>query len=343
MTVRLGDGVEIELATGDRFVADASSPDGDVNFVSHAHGDHLFGTAPGSILCSALTAELAAVRRDVDPPETVRAWPLDPADPSGRDASPTRTPEVDLLPTGHVPGSRAALVDDGETRYLYTGDVATRDRFFLDGFEPVDADVLIVESTYGTPAYEFPPQDVLERRIETWLDETRESPLLLFGYPLGRAQAIQLLAARADRRELYVTDAIHRLNAVIERHCDVAFDAAPFADHHELEAGDVLVLPSRTAHAGYASELADRFGAIRAGFSGWAVDEGYRYRTGLDVAFPLSDHCDYRELLALVEAVDPEIVSTHHGFADELATNVRSELGVPAQALKRNQSTLGDF
>lgn len=343
MTVRLRDGVEFDLATGERFVADASSPDGDLDFVSHAHGDHLFGAAPSNLVCSELTAELAAVRRDVDRPAATQSWPGEPVDRSGREGDPSDRPRVSLLPSGHVPGSRAALVDDGETRYLYTGDVSTRDRFFLDGFEPVDADVLIVESTYGTPAYEFPPQDALERRIVAWLDETRESPLVLFGYPLGRAQEIQLLAARADRRELYVAASIDRLNAVIERHCGVDFGATRFEDHHELAAGDVLVVPGRAARAGFVPDLVDRTGAIRAGFSGWAVEDSYRYRTGLDVAFPLSDHCDYGELLALVEAVDPEAVYTHHGFVDELAGDVRSELGVPAQALKRNQSTLGDF
>jgi len=44
-----------------------------------------------------------------------------------------------------------------------------------------------------------------------------------------------------------------------------------------------------------------------------------------------------------VEAVNPEKVYLNHGFADELARHVRSELGVQAQALKKDQSTLGNF
>lgn len=46
MTVRLNDGVTIELATGETFVADAAAPAADINFVSHAHGDHLYDTPP---------------------------------------------------------------------------------------------------------------------------------------------------------------------------------------------------------------------------------------------------------------------------------------------------------
>lgn len=329
MDVTLSDGIEIELATGERFVADASAPDGDLNFVSHAHGDHLYDAPPGTVLCSDLTARLASRRRE-DLPLEYR----------------TEHPRVDLLPSGHVPGSRAALVDDGERRFLYTGDVSTRDRFWLSGFEPVDANVLIVESTYGKPAYEFPAQDVLEERIVSWFEETRGTPLLCFGYTLGRAQEVQHLvnrSTRADRGELYVTAAIESVNEVVEDACDVSFDATPYGRDTELGGDDVLVLPSQTSRLGFVSDIVEATGAVTVGFSGWAVDDSYRFRADLDAAFTLSDHCDYPELLALVEAVDPEVVYTQHGFAGELATAVRSELGVRAQALKRNQSTLGDF
>lgn len=325
MDVRLRDGVEIDLATGERFVADASAPDGDVDFLSHAHGDHLYDSPPGDVVCSALTARLAALLRD---------GPLDFR---------TEHPGIELLPSGHVPGSRAALIDDGERRFLYTGDVSTRDRFFLPGFEPVDADVLVVESTYGTPAYEFPEQDVLEDRIVSWFEEMRGTPLLCFGYTLGRAQEVQLLANRADRGRLFVTPAIRDVNEVVEDACDVSFDATLYGRDHELGEDDVLVLPSQTSRLGFVSDLVDETGAVTAGFSGWAIDDSYRFRADVDAAFALSDHCDYSELLALVEAVDPEVVYTQHGFADELATRVRSELGIRAQALKRNQSTLDDF
>lgn len=329
MDVTLSDGVEISLATGERFVADAADPDGDVNFVSHAHGDHLYDSPPGTVLCSHLTARLAELRRD--------GSPLDYR---------TDHPRVDILPSGHVPGSRAALIDDGERRILYTGDVSTRDRFHLSGFEPVDADVLVVESTYGKPNYKFPPQDAVEERIVSWLDETRGTPLLCFGYTLGRAQEVQHLvdrSARTDDGTLYVTQAIRAVNEVIEDACDVAFDATLYERDHELDGDDVLVLPSQTSRLGFVSNIVEATGAVKAGFSGWAVEDSYRFRADLDTAFTLSDHCDYSELLDLVAAVDPEVVYTQHGFADELATHVRSELTIRAQALKRNQSTLGDF
>jgi putative mRNA 3-end processing factor len=326
--VRLGDGVRIDLAGGATLVADASRPDGDVNVLTHAHGDHLYssdGRAPGPLVCSPLTAALAEARRpDAGPVEA---------------ASDDR---VDLLPAGHVAGSRAALVDDGERRTLYTGDCSTRDRAYLDGFEPVPADVLVVEATYGTPEYVFPPQEEVEAEITDWLAGT-DAPVLLFGYALGRAGKLQRLAERAGRERVLVSDAIARLNRVVEAHLDVTFPDEPYEAGIELGPGDAVVLPSGTSNLGWVDALAERTGAAKAGFSGWAVDDSFRYANGYDATFPLSDHCDFRELEALVEAVDPAVVYTQHGAADAFAAHCTRELGYEAYALKRDQATLGEF
>lgn len=118
-TVSLRDGIRIDRSTGAPVVVDAGQPGGGTAVVSHAHGDHLPSRAPGGVVCSELTARLAAARR----PD---------ADPLDR----TTVPGVEQVPAGHVPGSRATIVDDTGTTYLHTGDVSTRDRFGLRGFDP---------------------------------------------------------------------------------------------------------------------------------------------------------------------------------------------------------------
>ena len=322
MTVRYRDGIEIELSDGTRVVCDADHPDGDVNVVSHAHGDH-WPEGAVTAVCSPLTAALVRARRDV---------PF-------RRATDDR---IDLRPAGHVAGSRAALVADPDgTRYLYTGDVCTRSRFYLDGFDPPSADVLIVEATYGEPSYVFPDHASVARDIRTWLAETPE-PVILFGYALGRAQKLQLLARAADRDRVLTTDAVRRVNEAIEAHLDVRFDAEPYDAETELRAGDALVLPMTSGRIDWVDRLADEAGAIKAGFSGWAVDDSFRFRGDYDVVFPLSDHCDFDELRSLVDAVDPSRVYTHHGSVASLATQL-TDAGHDATALRQNQTSLGDF
>lgn len=325
--IRERDGIHFEL---DRHVvADATSAAGDVNVVSHAHSDHAPGRRAGAaaetVVCSPLTAALVEARSGVS---------LDFAESA---------PGVELLPSGHVAGSRAALIGDGDgTRYLYTGDVSTRNRAYLSGFEPVDADVLVVEATYGRPDYRFPPQDELDAQVRDWLADT-DRPAVLFGYSLGRAQKLQRLAARATNRRVVVHDAVHEVNETIEAYTDVTFDVVPYADAGSVRADDVVVAPLGARKSGWVADAIDRFDAVTAGFSGWAVKESYRYRVGVDRAFPLTDHCDFDELVALVEAVDPDRVYTHHGFAAAFAGHLSSRCGYDAVALVRGQSRLDEF
>jgi putative mRNA 3-end processing factor len=58
--------------------------------------------------------------------------------------------EVTFFDAGHIPGSAHVLVDDGETRLLYTGDFHTGDQRLLSGTTArPEADVVITESTYS--------------------------------------------------------------------------------------------------------------------------------------------------------------------------------------------------
>ncbi len=321
--IRLRDGVHFDLDR--RVVADARTAVGDVNVVSHAHADHLPRGGDAPVVCSAATAALIEARTGSNVTYAESA------------------PGVDLFPAGHIVGSRAARIKSDGRRYLYTGDVSTRDRLSLSGFDPVDADELVVESTYGRPEYRFPDQSTLEGRIEDWVADNADRPLFLFGYSLGRAQELQMLAARATDRRIVVHGAVADMNAVVESVSDLDFPAVPYDETDGLADDDVFVVPTYMARRDWVTDLADRLGAVKAGFSGWAVDESFRYRGGYDETFVLSDHCDFDELVGLVRAVDPEVVYTHHGFDAAFADHVETELGYEAYPLRRNQTTLGEF
>ena len=47
--------------------------------------------------------------------------------------------------------------------------------------------------------------------------------------------------------------------------------------------------------------------------TGWAVQQGTKYRLGVDYALPLSDHADYDELFEAVARVTPRTVYCTHG------------------------------
>lgn len=324
--IRLSDGIILTLSDDREIVFDGDY-DGDMHVLSHAHGDHFITNHTDSLICSQLTADLIRVRLDAQP--TVASVPQ----------------LIELQNAGHIAGSRAAYVTDPHTEetVLYTGDVCTRDRLYLDGFEPSSADILIIESTYGKPMYEFPSFEETREEIKDWLKSTSDKIRLLFGYSLGRAQKLSLIANRTVDSPIMVSQTIADLNEVVSRYEGEQLPTTEYSSGTELAAGDIVILPSQLNNSNWVESLADDERVIKAGFSGWAVDDSFKYRGSYDVTFPLSDHCDFTELIELIKKVDPTKVYTTHGFTDEFAQYLTTELGYGAQSLKRNQSTLGDF
>lgn len=324
--VQLRDGVCIQAPGIQQVTADATYSEYNLNILSHAHGDHLFNDAEGSveIVCSPLTAALAAERRDL------------------KEISPVNHESIELHPSGHIAGSRASLIETEVGTVLYTGDLATRDRYYLDGFEPLPADVLIIESTYGKPEYEFPPHEEVEKKALEWLSSNYDKPAILFGYALGKAQKIQELVSKSDRDRLFATEAILNMNAIVSQHKDVEFAPKEYTSEIELGTGDVVILPSGLGQFEWVETIVENNDAVTAGFSGWAHEQSFIYRRNLDAGFVLSDHCDFPELISVVEDVDPEVVYTQHGYSSEFAQELVKR-GFDAQALQNNQTALGDF
>ncbi len=324
-TIQHRDGIRLTLSNNTEIVFDGDAPS-DVTVLSHAHGDHLLNNSARAVT-SELTAALSNVRQ------------------SEQTLTTTTHPTVELFRAGHIAGSRAARVTDPQTgrTYLYTGDFTTRSRLYIEGFTPIEADVLITETTYGKPAYRFPPIAESLEQIHTWLEETMDTVVILFGYALGRAQKIQHILSHSSRSRVFITDAIDQLNETISSHRDLSFDARLYDADVELREGDALVLPMSTGRISWIESLVERTGAITAGFSGWAIDDSFIYQRGVDKGFVLSDHCDFDELVGLVESVDPEMVYTTHGFTETFAQYLTKHHGYDARALKQNQSTLTEF
>jgi putative mRNA 3-end processing factor len=117
----------------------------------------------------------------------------------------------------------------------------------------------------------------------------------------------------------------------------------PAGDVDSLPRGPwVMVSPMSSGRSRLMAHLKKKYGAILVAFSGWAIKPGFRYSMDADYALPLSDHCDYQELVKLVEAVSPEVVYTVHGFAAEFARDLR-RMGFSARTLSAYQSSLSDY
>ncbi len=292
------------------------------SFVSHAHFDHM---APHSeIICSEGTAKLMRARM----PATRREHVL----PFGHTEQLTPDTTATLHPAGHIFGSAQILLEHTEHgRLLYTGDFKLRPGRSAEPCATPNADVLIMESTYGRPHYVMPPTaDVLRDILAFCRDalDDGETPVL-FGYSLGKSQEVLGSLAGADLPVM-----LHRQPARLTRVYEEC--GLMFPPHRDFDAnasrGHVIIAPPHAPGSAFLRSIPKPRTAM---ITGWALDPGARFRYQCDAAFPLSDHADYPDLLRFVEHVNPKKVLTLHGFAEDFARTLRDR-GIEAWAIGRD-------
>ena len=112
--------------------------------------------------------------------------------------------EITFYNAGHIPGSAHVLVDDGETRLLYTADFHTDDTRLLTGTTArPDADVVICESTYADVTHDD-RSGVESRFAETARTTMWEGGTVVVpAFAIGRTQEL-LLVCEAHDLECYV-------------------------------------------------------------------------------------------------------------------------------------------
>jgi len=107
--------------------------------------------------------------------------------------------EITLYTAGHIPGSAHVLVDDGETRLLYTADFHTEpQRLLAPSTARPDADAVIVESTYAD--HERPPRTEIESAFVDYVRAARHQggSVVVPAFAIGRTQEILLICDAYD-------------------------------------------------------------------------------------------------------------------------------------------------
>ena len=137
---------------------------------------------------------------------------------------------VEFLDAGHIPGSAHVLVDDGETRLLYTGDFHTDDQRLVSATtDRPDVDAVVCESTYADVDHE--PRERVERRFVESVRTTlwEGGTVVVPAFAIGRTQEILLLCAAHDI-DCYVDGMGVEVTRLLRRYPDFLRDADALAD-----------------------------------------------------------------------------------------------------------------
>jgi putative mRNA 3-end processing factor len=248
--------------------------------------------------------------------------------------------------SGHIIGSTSLLVETKNKKIFYTGDICDKHRFHIEGARVPRSDIMIIESTYGNPYYILPNIHEIVEWSRKWTKESLENnnSVILTGYALGKAQVLTKLIDDFDY-PIIIHDSIHKINEICRK---FGFDYSKIIPYST--AGNIIknekfigIFPSSSMYLRLIKKLKTKFETKIATFSGWSLNPLYKHQLGVDEAFPLSDHSDFNGLLKIIKESNPEKVYTTHGFAADLAHQIKARLGIDAEAIMEERNNLKDF
>jgi Cft2 family RNA processing exonuclease len=283
-------------------------------WISHGHSDHARG-CHGKVIGTSATLRFYRMRlwlaeHEQEPDQL----PLDFGQSMDWNGA-----RLTAFPAGHILGAAQLLVEFGNERLVYTGDIKLRPPLCGDATQVVPCDRLIIESTFGLPIYHLlNREDAIERITRFARDclDHGESPAFI-GYPLGRGQEIVHVLCQAGF-QTSVHGAIARFIPVYEDH-GYAFPGWEPYDARSLAGKALVIVP---AHGNVLEATGKN--VRRAYVSGWAALDNARNRSGAEELIPYSDHADFDELLKLVAGSGTKHTDIVHGYTVPLANILRT-------------------
>jgi putative mRNA 3-end processing factor len=270
----------------------------DFSFVSHGHADHL--KKHRKILTTPVTSRFHQLRQG-----KAEFILLDFGQPLQIEDM-----TIQLYPAGHILGSAMIRVERDDVSLLYTGDFKIQSGVTSEPIEIPQADILIMESTYGHPDYVFnrSRDSMVSEMIDFVQGCFRKgiAPVVL-AYSLGKAQeAMKILGDHGFQIKVHHSAwelaQIYAEFGVVFKNCDL-WKETPIADGEILIIAPHLIRTRLHGHIGRHQTVL---------LSGWG--NGYNpMHNSADHVIPFSDHADFTELFQLIDHIHPKRIYTTHG------------------------------
>ena len=248
--------------------------------------------------------------------------------------------EVSFHDAGHVLGSTQLLIQNSSSLAI-TSDFKSQNSLTEKGAEFLQADTLIIESTFGLPQFVFLDREQVYSEMKSWIQKqvNEKKFVVLTGYSVGKAQELTAFCNEYLGIAPLVHSSIFENNQIYKKH-GVKLGSYYKLDHN-LNDSSILIMPPSLVDVNVlqALEFSLHQQVVSAKASGWP------YLQFFDKVFSLSDHADFNQLMEYVKQAQPKQVFTIYGYASEFAWHVRNKLKIPARPLQgtKVQSMLHEF
>jgi Cft2 family RNA processing exonuclease len=324
MTINLSWSSGVIVTTGDivvRFDPQSKNNLNSINFFSHSHHDHIVGLnlrAENHMTFG--TQDILLFRENNG---SGRFQPFNYGEKK-------RVGEIEIIAhnAGHILGSAQFEVRSPNTTVVYTGDINYRNMLTTKAAEVIPCDVLILETTYGSPNYVFPSFGETCVEIVNWtLGRITAGDIPIFQvYSTGKAQEIIKIFNDLTKIPVLVHPTVAKVNQAYEKNgIKLIYERSNSEEGKELLRSKKCVFIVPIYYKTFPTQSYSRATA-----TGWVLKYGSSKFSG---AFPLSGHADFRQLVDYVKQVKPKQVLTIHGNQDYFAKYLSRKLGMKARPI----------
>jgi len=317
---------------GKHVACDAFDESKPLRVVTHAHADHLIGLqqslrATEKVLMTKATRDLINVLRG---PLFLMGGFVETVD-YGKTMH-YEEESITFFPADHILGAAQVLVEDAEGATIaYTGD------FRLEGTPTLDADVLVMEATYGSPnckrSFDKDVKDMLVSLVENGL---KRGVVYVFGYHGKLQEVMQILHLAGVEVPFVVPERIFHVSKVCQQH-DMRLGHLLLSEEKETQEMLAKNAPCVIFYHMSSRSKVDR-GVFRIYASGWEFNSPCREIAENEYVVALSDHSDFDGLMEYVRRSKPKLVITDNfrvGYAETLAKEIYKRFGISTAAVPR--------
>lgn len=287
------------------------------SFITHAHSDHVCNTPQKTFATKEtidlLNGRLIKNKFDFKPIKFNKEVYL------------TDNLKVTALNAGHILGSSMFYFEDKNTTLLYTGDLNTKPSLLLKGAKPINADILVIDSTFGREGFSFPLRSlVYDSFLEKLKKDIFENKFIIIaGYTLGKNQEIISFLNKYLKIKPLVDKETYKYSTIYNQNGhSLEFTLLD----HNIYSSNVLVMPLSLINRNFIKSLEHQLLRKVSSY----VLTGWNFSRGSNL-LNISDHTDFESTLDFVDQVNPKKVYTIHGFTKNLATSIETKLGIYAR------------